>query len=127
MGRSGGVSLIAAMIVCASSRSMWRDTLNPKRLRFSCRWIIVMTREPCDFSIARIAWTRFRENHRPMSNGCRAIAAIKIQIKVEKSKDIANLRELDKTRATVVSFARTLEALFEPSTRRLASPPRLRR
>ena len=88
MGLSGGVSLMAAMIVCASSRSMWRDTLNPNRLRFSCRWIMVMTREPFAFSMARMAWTRLSENHRPMSSGCRAIAASKIQIKVEKSNDM---------------------------------------
>ena len=47
-----------------------------------------MTREPCAFSIARIAWARLRENHRPISSGCRTIAASKIHINVEKSNDM---------------------------------------
>ena len=51
IGTSGGVSLIAAMMVWASSRSMCRDTEKPNRLRFSWRWIMVMTRAPCAFSI----------------------------------------------------------------------------
>ena len=79
---------MAAMMVCASSRSICRDTLKPNRLRFSCRWIMVMTRAPCSFSIAAIACARFSANHRPIRMGCSASTASRIHISEVKSKDI---------------------------------------
>src|SRR5215467_14014979 len=88
IGLSVGVSLIAAMIVCASSRSMWRETENPNRLRFSCRWIIVMTRVPRLRSIVRIAWARLIADQRAVKMGCRAMSAINNQMSVEKSNVI---------------------------------------
>ena len=53
---------------------MWRETEKPNRLRFSWRWIMVMTRVPCAFSIARMACTRRNANQRPMSKGCSAMS-----------------------------------------------------
>jgi len=69
IGVVGGVSLLAAMIVCASSYSMSPDTEKPKRLRFSCRWIIVIILELRDFSIALIACIRFVADQRPIRSG----------------------------------------------------------
>ena len=94
MGRSGGVSLIAAMIVCASSRSVARDVeaeeaalLLPVDHRDDARAVRL--------SIARIAWLRLTANQRPMIRGCSAITAIKIQISVEKSRLIGGFPETE--------------------------------
>ena len=78
---------MAAMIVCASSKSICRETEKPNRLRFSCRWIIVIILDPRDFSIARIACIRFVADQRPIRSGCRLTSTKKMSSRVEKSID----------------------------------------
>src|SRR6516165_539378 len=50
-----------------------------------------MTRDACDFSIARMACARRRAYHRPMNKGCSTMIAMKIQKRDEKSNDMANV------------------------------------
>src|SRR5262249_46837902 len=50
-----------------------------------------MTRDACDFSIARMACARRRAYHRPMNKGCSTMIAMKIQKRNEKSNDMANV------------------------------------
>ena len=85
IGMSSGVSLIAAMMVWAPSRSMCRETAKPKMLRFSWRWIMVMTRDPCDFSIARIACARRTAYQRPVNRGCSTMMMKNTQNSDERS------------------------------------------
>jgi hypothetical protein len=51
----------------------------------------VITRDPCNVSIARIAWARRKAYHRPVNNGCNTMIAKKIQKSVEKSNAITQL------------------------------------
>jgi len=51
----------------------------------------VITRDPCNLSIARIAWARRKAYHRPVNNGCNTMIAKKIQKSVEKSNAITQL------------------------------------
>jgi hypothetical protein len=53
-------------------------------------WIIVITRVPCNFSIARIACARRSTYHRAVSKGCSTMITIKIQKSDEKSNDMTS-------------------------------------
>ena len=53
--------------------------------------IIVITRDPCDLSIARIACARLRVYHRPVNKGCSTMIAKNIQMSDERSNAIIHL------------------------------------
>gem|GEM_PF-4614021 len=67
---------------------MWRETDSPKKLFRSCRWIMVITRVPCAFSMARIACARLNVSHRLTMSGCSTMSAKTIQKIDERSKAI---------------------------------------
>ena len=51
---------------------------------------IVITRDACDLSIARIACARRTAYHRPMNKGCSTMIAKKTHKSDEKSNDMAS-------------------------------------
>src|SRR5262249_22183614 len=59
-----------------ANREFWID---------GASWVIVITRDPCNLSIARIAWARRKAYHRPVNSGCNTMIAKTIQKSDERS------------------------------------------